>query len=240
MNSKIKFSREVAPGDVVAIGDVHARYDLFSQMVEWLRGSGARVVMLGDLIDRGGQDLEVLDLAKSLMDDPESYGLEAFYCLKGNHEQMFVDAAFSYGFQEEILWVQNGGNFHCLEEMVERHVGWLKELPVFMQIGNTLFVHAGLVPAEDPKVTIKKGNSDQLVWIRGPFLKKGAKLHKWTDSIKQVVHGHSITSKLPTMFSDRVNLDTGAFMTGVLTAYNVTQGTFHQVTGEPNAAYGTI
>lgn len=240
MDTDIKFSMTVSPGDVIAIGDVHARYDLFIQMVEWLRGSGARIVMLGDIIDRGSQDLEVLNLVKSLMDDPGSYGLEAFYCLKGNHEQMFVDAAFSCGFQEEILWVQNGGNFHCFEEMVEEHAEWLKELPVFMQIGDTLFVHAGLVPGEDPKVTVQKGNSEQLVWIRNPFLKKGAKLYKWTNTIKKVVHGHTISSKFPTMHADRVNLDTGAFMTGILTAYNVTQGTFHQIKGKPNAAYGTI
>lgn len=77
------------------------------------------------------------------------------------------------------------------------------------------------------------------MWIRNPFLKKGARLHKWTDRLKKVVHGHTITGdKLPTNHTDRVNLDTGAFMTGVLSAYNVTKNTFNQIKGEPNAAYG--
>jgi len=241
VNTEIKFSDRVNPGDLIAIGDIHGRYDLFSQVVRWLRGSGARVILLGDLIDRGGQDIEVLDAVSSLLKDPGSEGLEAFYALKGNHEQMFVNAAITENHCDMMLWLQNGGNLDQFEEMVSGHLDWLKELPVFMQVADTIFVHAGLVPGEDPKVTLDKGDSDVLVWMRNPFLKKGPKFHKWTDSVKRVVHGHTITSKLPTFGpGGRVNLDTGSFMTGIITAYNLTQETFHQIKGKPNPAYGTI
>lgn len=241
MNTEIQFSEKINPGDLIAIGDIHGRYDLFSQVVHWLRGSGARVILLGDLIDRGGQDMEVLDAVSSLLKDPESEGLGAFYALRGNHEQMFVNAAITENHCDMMLWLQNGGNLDQFEDMVENHLGWLKELPVFMQVADTIFVHAGLVPGEDPKVTLDKGDSDVLVWMRNPFLKKGPKLHKWTDSVKRVVHGHTITSKLPTFGpGGRVNLDTGSFMTGIITAYNLTQETFHQIKGKPNPAYGTI
>ena len=83
--------KKTNPGDVIAIGDIHARYDCLEAMLQRLKGTGARVILLGDLIDRGGEDVKVLDRVKGLLDDPESLGLESFYVLMGNHERMFLD-----------------------------------------------------------------------------------------------------------------------------------------------------
>jgi hypothetical protein len=50
-------SFEIEPGDVIALGDVHARYDLFELFLDKVRGSLACVILLGDIIDRGGTTL---------------------------------------------------------------------------------------------------------------------------------------------------------------------------------------
>lgn len=43
----------IEPGDIIAVGDIHARYDLFEEFLNHVRGSQATVILLGDIIDRG-------------------------------------------------------------------------------------------------------------------------------------------------------------------------------------------
>ena len=59
------------------------------------RGSGAELILLGDLIDRApepGGDRRALEKIMALQRDPESWGLARVTVLRGNHEQMLLDA----------------------------------------------------------------------------------------------------------------------------------------------------
>lgn len=231
----LSFSETIRPGDVIALGDIHGSWDLYSQFLAWIKDSGASIILLGDMIDRGKWDLEVLNATKGMIQDPEAWGLQSFNALRGNHEQMFIDAA--KGKRYDIsLWVSNGGKVKLLPKMVEDHLDWVKELPIFMTIGDTLFIHAGVLPGQNPADTVSQGEATTLVWIRNPFLSKGPQLSKWSNTIRRVVHGHTITCYdgdregfSPIVKKDRVNIDTGAYLSeGFLTAYNVTQNTFNQ------------
>lgn len=221
-----KLSKKVNAGDVIAIGDIHARYDVLAAALKWLDNTGARVILLGDLIDRGGEEMKVLNKVKDLLDNPESIGLESFNVLMGNHERMFVNAV-EVGGTASALWYRNGGNLKQFEKM-EAHYEWIKQLPIYMTVGDTMFIHAGVFPGHDPQKTIENGDADSLIWMRDPFLKFGPDLKKWTDKITKVVHGHTIR-KNPDINEDRIGIDTGAVFSGVLTAYNATQGTYWQV-----------
>jgi serine/threonine protein phosphatase 1 len=227
---QLLFSTEVRPGDCVAVGDIHGRSDLLDLFLDHVRGSGARVIFLGDLIDRGPDDLGVLDRVKRLLDDPESHGLESVTVLRGNHEQMFINA-MEGPFQDAMLWVQNGGNTERWHAMAADHLEWIKETPHYVTVDDTLFVHAGVRPGLDPADT----DPDTLVWIREPFLTQGPELNKWTSTIKRVVHGHTpyfddhLLGQVNVSASgDRVGIDSGSYFTGVLTAYNASQDTYHQ------------
>jgi len=225
------FSPDIDPGDCVAVGDIHGRSDLLDLFLDYVRGSGARVIFLGDLIDRGPDDLGVLDRVKRLLDDPESHGLESVTALRGNHEQMFINA-MEGPFQDAMLWVQNGGNTEMMHAMAAEHLEWLKTTPHYVTVGDTLFVHGGVLPGQDPAVTLAEGKGDTLLWMRDPFLRYGGDLHLWSDTLKRVVHGHTPQDVFPVVVHDRVGIDTGAVYTGVLTAYNATQDTFHQFVDE--------
>jgi len=223
-------SPPIKPGDVIAVGDLHARYDLLEKFIDRVRGTLAIVVFLGDIIDRGGEDLAVVNKIRHMTESPDDYGLSNVFCLMGNHEAMFVDAVQGSG-ADFVLWLQNGGNFEQYDEMSE-HLEWLGELPVYMTINDTLFIHAGIYPGKDPLETINAGKTDNLLWIREPFLSMGPKFEDWNPELKQVVFGH--TPKFgagegkPYTIPQGICIDTGAFFTGVLTAYNVTQETFTQ------------
>jgi serine/threonine protein phosphatase 1 len=228
----INYDIIIEPGDVIAVGDIHARYDLFEEFLNHVRGSLATVILLGDIIDRGGQDIEVLNKVRALLENPESEGLSNFFCLMGNHEAMFVDALVGPG-PDFVLWLQNGGNFECYGEM-QNHLDWITELPVYMTIGETLFIHSGIYPGKDPLETINAGKTDNLLWMREPFLSMGPQFEKWNPNLKQVVFGHTPKydceeeGKPYRIPGGGICIDTGAHFTGILTTYNVTRGTFTQ------------
>ena len=227
----LKFSPDVSPGDVIACGDIHGRLDLLTLFLDRVRDTGARVILLGDLVDRGPDCVGVLNRAKQLLDDPESWGLESFTVLRGNHEQMMIDA-FEGPFQCVLEWSDNGGRTDKAWEMA-LHVEWLKKLPIWVTVGDTLFVHAGLRPGVSPADT----TAETMMWIREPFLKMGPKLGVWTDKIKRVVHGHTpyLDERLGQVnvsaSGDRIGIDSGAVYSGTLATYNATQGTFWQFNG---------
>jgi serine/threonine protein phosphatase 1 len=227
----MKYDIVVEPGDVIAVGDIHARYDLFEEFLNHVRGSQATVILLGDIIDRGGQDVEVLNKVRQLLESPESEGLSNFFCLMGNHEGMFVDAMVGTN-GEWSLWLRNGGNFEQFDEMRE-HLEWIAELPVYMTIGETMFIHAGFYPGKNPYDTINAGKADNILWMREPFLSMGPQFEKWNPDLKKVVFGHTPKYDCPEEgkpyeIPDGICIDTGAFYTGVLTAYNVTRDTISQ------------
>jgi serine/threonine protein phosphatase 1 len=224
------YKETIEAGDVIAVGDIHGRSDLLSVFLDSVRDTQATVILLGDLIDRGPDDAGVLDRVKQLLDDPESWGLQSAHCLIGNHERMMLDA--SEGRMGDLrLWAQNGGN---LSRSVMEHAPWVADLPLYMVVGDTLFVHAGIHPGKDPEPYTKTRTlREQLLWMREPFLSKGPMFPLWNPRLRRCVHGHTpyldeerFGTVNVSATGDRVGIDTAAVYSGILTSYNVTRNTF--------------
>jgi serine/threonine protein phosphatase 1 len=202
----------VATLPVVAIGDVHGCAELLEQELQKYRGSGAELILLGDLIDRAPKpngDRKVLERIWALQQDPTSWGLTKVTVLRGNHEQMLLDAL-----AEELpgpateLWEWNGGDLDLLP-FARNHFGWFKALPFTAIRGSYLFVHAGV----RPDVPLEEQQEEDLIWIRKPFLSRPHGLPYI------VVHGHTITrGHQIDHHRHRINLDTGAFGSGILSS----------------------
>lgn len=204
-----------------AVGDVHGCARLLRQLHELIQkdAEGAVeerqiVVYLGDYIDRGPDSREVVDLALA---GPG----ETFECihLKGNHEAMLLD--FLAGEGDVDLWRLNGGGATLRSYGVEEGAGpsvlaevlpaahrdFYESLRLFHVEGDYLFVHAGVRPG----VALDRQSDKDMLWIRHPFLDSDA------DCGYMVVHGHS-TVAAPEIRPNRINLDTGAVWSGLLTA----------------------
>ena len=197
--------------NIVAIGDVHGSYSLLLETLQPLLGTQAEVVFLGDLIDRSPEpdgDIKVLDFVHGLAAAPELAGLSKVTVLTGNHEQLFLQALET---GDSELWEWNGGNPALLTEAKE-HVDWLKNLPFYYIKGDYLFVHAGV----RPDVPLEEQTLEDCTWIRDPFLNVEDHGLPYT-----IVHGHTIVD-YPEIHKHRINIDTGAFHTGRLTALNIT------------------
>ena len=148
--------------------------------------------------------------------------------LKGNHEEMFLSAIggseramrgfTQFGGRETLLsygMSQRDYNEYLFPELIEAaarivpaaHIAYLDALEDMIEIGDYLFVHAGMKPG----VPIAEQTPEALRWIRREFLD-----HRG-DFGRVVVHGHTITSDVDVR-SNRIGIDTGAYESGRLTA----------------------
>ncbi len=85
------------------------------------------------------------------------------------------------------------------EKVPPEHLAFLRGLEVTFQIGDYLFVHAGV----RPNIPIEQQSPDDLLWIREPFLSDLG------NHGKLVVHGHTPV-EAPMHAGNRVAVDTGA------------------------------
>lgn len=217
-----------SPGDVIAISDVHGQIDLLRKAVSWIKGSGAELIVMGDMIDRAkqpGDDVKVLRLVKAMCETPEKYGIAGCTALIGNHEMMLLNTVDGYGATD---WVRNGGDYENLDKLA-KFAPWLRSLPYFTTRNEVFFSHAGCYPGIDPQEYMASHSlREQFVWNRGAFLKKGPCFKEWDPRLKLAVFGHTPRSSKPYAVPDGLCIDTCAYQTGRLTAFNATTDQYFQ------------
>jgi serine/threonine protein phosphatase 1 len=227
---------------IYAIGDIHGRADLLDKLLGQIAAeagqhaddSQRRLIFLGDYIDRGISSRTVVD---RLLQGP----LPDFATVRllGNHEAALLD--FLDGRSDGLDWLSYGGletlmsygvPFKGFPDTLQRatelrsalaaslpqaHVDFYRACTLHHTVGDYVFVHAGVRPG----VALEKQSPTDLLWIRDEFLRARAGLPG-----KVVVHGHTICD-LPQDHGHRINVDTGAFVSGRLTCL-VVRGTHRQ------------
>ncbi len=86
------------------------------------------------------------------------------------------------------------------------HFEVLTNLQLMFEVGDYLFVHAGIRPGRE----LAEQVPEDLLWIRDEFT------NSRTNHGKIVVHGHSVSFK-PEICENRIGIDTGAYVTDNLT-----------------------
>jgi serine/threonine protein phosphatase 1 len=205
-----------------AVGDLHGRLDLLRSAAEaiWRHAHGVpfRVVFLGDYVDRGPDSRGVIDF---LMELQRHWQVT---CLKGNHEELMIQAVTEPSAAKLARWMEYGGDqtlkSYGLEadsdlvgDIPPGHLRWISGLPRTTGDGHRIYVHAGLAPG----TPAHRQKEQTCLWIRERFLQA-----KPGDFEAHVVHGHTPVWEgkpdpaEPELLEHRTNLDTGAFATGVL------------------------
>ncbi|WP_417425322.1 metallophosphoesterase family protein [Hoeflea sp.] len=209
-----------------AIGDVHGRSDLLAALLEAIgedmAGRAARIVFLGDVIDRGPDSRGCLDLViGALAQYPDSQ------LVLGNHEEFLLRFITPDEDHQDVVrvWYPNGGiatlqsygldardPIDSLATTFARefpgHVATLRAASWMVESEHHALVHGGIDPhlglaAQEPRTTR---------WIREKFLSFAGPLPK------TIVHGHTPTeSNLPEIHPNRIAIDTGAYYSGHLT-----------------------
>jgi serine/threonine protein phosphatase 1 len=196
-----------------AVGDIHGCLDKLDRLLATCEAHAGerptRYVFLGDYIDRGPHSRGVIDRLMAM----QAARPGTVVCLRGNHEQMAVDAHARA--RAVPLWLANNAlstlrNYDGRRISAE-HLAWLNALPFCHDDGLRFFVHAGI----DLAVPLAAQAPGVMVWIREPFLSECDSV----DCGRFIVHGHTpLPGGTPDLRRRRVNLDTAAVMGGPLTA----------------------
>jgi serine/threonine protein phosphatase 1 len=215
---------------VYAIGDIHGRDDLFEQLLDRIAADHAgrapmpvRIILLGDLVDRGPRSAQVIRRVLALREAGMDLSV-----LRGNHEEVFVAAAHgderatpifcriggaetlaSYGLDEDACMAMDATDITVwmMNHVPRDHIDFIDDLPDQIEIGDYLFVHAGI----RPDVPLPAQRGEDLRWIRAEFLE-----HRRPHP-RFIVHGHSITQDVDAQ-ANRIGIDTGAYFSNRLTA----------------------
>ncbi|GLQ53665.1 metallophosphoesterase family protein [Devosia nitrariae] len=220
------------PEAVYAIGDVHGCLALLERMLSAIVTDGRSVageklvVLVGDYVDRGANASGVLDRLMTPL--PESFKM---ICIAGNHEVMMLDHLADP--RSDDTWLALGGIETLMSYGVNissylaatprdritilrhhiptNHIDFMQRLPVLLSLPGVTFVHAGLRPG----IPLESQNDHDLLWMRPE-----ARTQSAANGL--IVHGHTPVDKA-TETDGRINIDTGAFATGRLTAVRLRQ-----------------
>lgn len=201
--------------------DIHGQFDA------WLLAlkksgiqlkNGDELVILGDLIDRGQENLACLNFALELL---ERYPAQVTY-LMGNHEKMFLDFVNVPMPKTDIgyiniqingqRWMGNGGIFtiksllgelpesiyKTYELLNEKHSALIKKLNKlpYYKIDykhNCIYVHAGF----ESNIPLHEQNKSNMLWIREEFFEHFQPVKGDVLENKLIVHGHTPVQYIP-------------------------------------------
>jgi serine/threonine protein phosphatase 1 len=214
---------------IYAVGDVHGRADLLARLAVLIDADlrdgacdDAVTVFLGDYVDRGPESRGVIErLIRKDFPTP-------IVTLRGNHEAVMlqclddpamidqwraiggVAALGSYGFDAACEWRRGGtAAIHAafLANFPQEHRDFLERTEFSVEYGDYFFCHAGV----RPNVPLDRQDATDLMWIRFEFLDFRGGFGK------VVVHGHTPHAHVENL-PNRINVDTMAYKSGVLTA----------------------
>ena len=209
------------------IGDIHGHYDGLMQLVAMISPTKSDTIhFVGDLIDRGPKSFQVIEYVRK----------HNYPCVLGNHEHLLLNA-----FPDDNPnlgafqgWLHSGGqptltSYPDTETLLD-HVEWLKQLPLYIDLGNVFLVHAGL----DPSKQLSQQTQMDFCWIRDVFHRSLSPFFQ----DKVVITGHTITFTLPGVQPGEIargvgwlDIDTGAYhpKSGWLTAVDIDNELVYQV-----------
>jgi diadenosine tetraphosphatase ApaH/serine/threonine PP2A family protein phosphatase len=204
----------------ILAADIHGCLEEFKELLKILsyNPGSDRLILLGDLIDRGPESLGVVRMARSLK-------LES---VMGNHDEKL------------LKWLKNEkrDNNHYYSSFNEEDINYISRMPYYIKLNdNTVAVHAGLRTA----IPLEKQTNEDMSHMRyiskdGKFVslnsvrklgKEAAGAYFWTERYYlpyNVVYGHHVHSNdyplieevTPGVFC--YGLDTGCVFGGKLTA----------------------
>jgi len=198
---------------VFAVGDIHGMGQVLEIALTHL-GPRVRpfdtVVFLGDYIDRGPESAEVI---QQLQKFKKKHRNTIF--LRGNHEQMLMEAFVEEDQHKEMQWLTNGGHQTLISFKAHGKTDWRHRIPQYaLDFFNDTemeylserfhFVHAGVLPPGVPSGLAP--DQDIRLWVREAFINSS-----FTHQGRVIVFGHTIIQGGdPLIQQDKVGIDTGA------------------------------
>ena len=185
------------------IGDIHGCATKLTDLLEGLgyrrdesgvyRHSERTVIFVGDLIDRGDEQLQALQLVKAMVDAGSAQ------IVMGNHEFNAIAWATDHPETGQPLREHTDHNrtqheaFLALTEEQQAHyIDWFKTLPLWLDLGEIRVIHACWHPESIDVVMAATNGSGQLTTVEDyvEATRKGSALF---DAVEVLIKGPEIS-----------------------------------------------
>ncbi|MFY0675386.1 MAG: serine/threonine protein phosphatase [Bacteroidia bacterium] len=182
-------------GKTWAIGDVHGYVNTLKTLVQKLNLQAEdRIVLLGDLVDRGPDVKGVFDFVIEL----QRQGLDII-CIRGNHDDLMLkshleeqnNSGFMRFMKRDAIkksWLNMGGeatmksfNARKMVEVDPKYFEFIESMYHYVEDEEFLYVHAGFDFSKENPFT----DAQSMMWIRD------FKVDFDKTNDRKVVHGHT-------------------------------------------------
>lgn len=215
------------------IGDIHGAYGALLQCFErcGFDHTKDRLIVLGDVCDGYPEVKQCID---------ELLKIEHCDYIIGNHDLWALDWG-RVGWKEDVWLNQGGRNTIASYEgkpMLKKHIEFLSNANLWLELEDKLFVHAGF----EPDKAMREQDRFLLVWDR-ELVQEAYKASKIDPNyqfgpFKEIYLGHTTTqtfgSALPLKLCNVWAMDTGAGWSGRLTIMDVHTNKYWQSDLTPN------
>lgn len=207
--------------NVWVVGDLHGCHTLLMNELDKVAFDPAQdlLISVGDLIDRGSENVECLELIV----------MPWFRAVRGNHEQMMLDG-LSGDHGNVAHWLANGGTWffyldYDKERQAKASVHKVADLPLIIELvthdKKVVICHADY-PLNEYEFG-KPVDAQQVIWNR----------ERVSDALDGITHeitgadlfifGHT-PARQPLKYANQMYIDTGAVFCGNLTLVQVQGG----------------
>ena len=210
-------------GKLYAVGDIHGCYNLLMSRLKEISFDFEKdlLVAVGDLVDRGTQNIECIELLSKPW----------FTSVRGNHEDLCIGGLHNESYKR--CHIENGGEwFYMLDGQAMYNIAkTFAELPVVLEINHNGkkfgFVHGHIEQNnwdefketfnQEPRVS--RDPSELAMWGR-ERLNADNQQYTHVSGVDAVIMGHTVTQK-PCKRDNCYWIDTGAVHWGTLTILNL-------------------
>lgn len=223
-----------------AISDVHGMsYELKRLLDKLPLTKSDTLVFLGDVIDRGDNPRDVVQTILDLRN--EGYHVET---VMGNHEDVFIShlkrnspnggyGQYCYRNIRKGYYVDRNGGWNTLSsyghnmEKIYEHLPYFKNLRLYYETKDYIFVHGGL----KPRVPLHRQIKYNLLWLRYEFIDSSFNFGK------TVVYGHTPVEYIHGQRGNKIGIDTGCCYGGELSCLRLPDFKVYQVRSKMSRSY---
>lgn len=201
---------------IFVVGDIHGCLNRLNEQLLLIEFDGEQdlLISVGDLIDRGAQNVECLDLINE----------KWFQAVRGNHEQMAIDVING---QDSSCWISNGGMwFYCLDAeqslLATSLIRKAEALPLIIEV-NTAGGKYVIAHADYPDNDYFYGKSiraQHAIWSRERISNSIDGNQSDISGADKFIFGHTPVNRV-THFKNQIYIDTGAVFGHALTIIQI-------------------
>ncbi|HCI6561409.1 TPA: serine/threonine protein phosphatase [Klebsiella pneumoniae] len=206
--------------NIWVVGDLHGCYTNLMNRLDGVGFDPAQdlLVSVGDLIDRGSENVECLELIT----------MPWFRAVRGNHEQMMIDGLSAHGNVNH--WVANGGGWffyldYDKEILAKALAHKATELPLIIELvtGNRKVVICHADYPHNEYEFDKPVSEEMVIWNRDRVSDAQDGNVSEITGADLFIFGHT-PARQPLKFANQMYIDTGAVFCGRLTLVQIQGG----------------